>query len=79
MKNITISVADDVYRAARIRAAEDGTSVSALVARYLASLAGLDVERNRLEVQQRRVQREIERFSAGDRLGRDELHGRAVR
>ena len=79
MKNITISVADDVYRDARIRAAQDGTSVSALVARYLASLAGLDVVKKRLEEQQRRVQREIERFSAGDRLGRDVLHGRAVR
>jgi predicted CopG family antitoxin len=79
VKNITISVADDVYRAARIRAAEDGTSVSALVARYLASLAGLDVEKKRLEEQQRQVQREIKRFRAGDRLGRDELHDRAVR
>ena len=79
MKNITISVADHVYRAARIRAAEDGTSVSALFARYLASLAGLDVEKKRLEEQQRRVQREIKRFQAGDRIGRDELHDRAVR
>lgn len=79
MKNITISVADDVYRAARIRAAETGTSVSALVGRYLASLAGLDVETTRLEAQQRRVQREIKRFRAGDRLGRDELHRRAIR
>jgi len=49
------------------------------VARYLASLAGLDVEKKRLEEQQRRVQRKIKRFSAGDRLGRDELHDRAVR
>ena len=74
-----ISVTDDVYRAARIRAAEAGTPVSALVAPYLASLASLDVEKKRLEEQQRRVQHEIERFSAGDRLGRDELHDRAVR
>jgi len=33
--NITVSVPDDVYRAARIRAAEQGSSVSALVAEYL--------------------------------------------
>ena len=79
VKNITVSVADDVYRAARIRAAGDGTSVSALVARYLTSLAGLDVEKKRLEAQQRRVQREIRHFRAGDRLGRDEIHDRAVR
>ena len=79
MKNITISVPDDVYRAARIRAAEHGTSVSALVGRYLGSLSGIDAETRRLEAQQRRVQREIERFSARDRLGRDEIHDRAVR
>ena len=79
MKNITISVADDVYRAARIRAAETGTSVSALVGHYLASLAGLDAETARLEAQQRRVQREIRHFRAADRLGRDEIHDRAVR
>jgi hypothetical protein len=79
VKNITIAVADDVYRAARVRAAETGTSVSALVGRYLASLAGLDVETTRLEAQQRRVQREIKRFRAADRLGRDEVHDRAVR
>ena len=79
MKNITVSVADDVYRAARIRAAEDGTSVSALVARYLSSLAGLESEKRRLEEQQRRVQREITQFRAVDRLSRDEIHDRAVR
>ncbi len=39
MKNITVSVSDDVYRAARIAAAEQGTSVSALVSRYLGELA----------------------------------------
>jgi hypothetical protein len=79
VKNITISVADTVYRAARIRAAETGTSVSALVGRYLASLAGLEAETARLEAQQRRVQREIRHFRAADRLGRDEIHDRAVR
>ena len=39
MKNITVSVPDDVYRDARIRAAERGSSVSALVAEYLRSLS----------------------------------------
>lgn len=40
MKNITIAVDDDTHRAARIRAAELGTSVSALVKSYLQDLAG---------------------------------------
>lgn len=38
MKNITVSVDDEVYRRSRIKAAEKRTSVSALVREYLASL-----------------------------------------
>jgi plasmid stability protein len=79
VKNITVAVPDHVYRAARIRAAEDGTSVSALVRRYLDSLADVDAEFTRLEAQQKRIQREVVLFSARDRLDRDELHRRAVR
>jgi plasmid stability protein len=79
MKNITVSVPDDVYRAARIRAAERGRSVSALVGEYLRSLSDAEAEFSRLEAQQRQVQAEIDTFRAGDRLGRDEIHDRAVR
>ena len=78
MKNITVSVPDDVYRDARIRAAERGSSVSGLVAEYLRSLSEQDSEFTRLEAQQRQVQDQIVRFRAGDRLDRDEIHGRAV-
>ena len=79
MKNITVAVPDDVYRAARIKAAERGTSVSALVGEYLRSLSEREDEFARLEAQQRRVQRRIERFRASDRLDRDAIHARAVR
>ena len=79
MKNITVTVPDDVYRTARIRAAERGTSVSALVGEYLRSLSERATEFARLEAQQQQVQREIERFRARDRLDRDQLHDRAVR
>ncbi|MGH3995175.1 MAG: hypothetical protein ACRDSN_22260 [Pseudonocardiaceae bacterium] len=79
MKNITVSVPDDVYRAARIRAAEQGSSVSALVAGYLRSLSEREGEFVRLEAQQRQVQDEVDRFRARDRLDRDEVHERAVR
>lgn len=79
MKNITISVPDEVYRDARIRAAEQDSSVSALVAEYLRSLSDRESEFTRLEAQQRQVQSEIQRFRAGDRLDRDELHARALR
>jgi hypothetical protein len=40
MKNITIAIDDETYRAARIYAAEMGTSVSALVKAYLQGLSG---------------------------------------
>jgi hypothetical protein len=78
VKNITLAVPDDVYRAARIRAAEEGRSISALVADYLRSLSGRGVEFARLEDQQRRIQDEITGFRASDRLARDEVHDRAV-
>jgi plasmid stability protein len=78
--NITVSVPDDVYRAARIRAAEKGSSVSALVAGYLRSLSDREAEFKRLEAQRKRIQSQIDpRFSARDRLSRDEAHERAVR
>jgi hypothetical protein len=35
VKNITLTIDDETYRAARIRAAEENTSVSALVKRLL--------------------------------------------
>ncbi len=79
MTNITVSVPEDVYRAARVRAAEQGSSVSALVADYLRSLSDREAAFVRLEAQQQRVQRQIERFSARDRLDRGALHERAVR
>jgi plasmid stability protein len=79
MKNITVSVPDDVYRAARIRAAERGSSVSALVAEYLRSLSGRDAALARSRANWREVAAEIEDFRGGDRLGREELHERALR
>jgi plasmid stability protein len=79
MKNITVTVPDDVYRNARIRAAERGTSVSSLVAEYLRSLSGREAEFSRLEAKQQQIQSQISRFRARDRLDRDQLHDRAVR
>ena len=79
MKNITVSVPDDVYRAARVEAAQRDTSVSALVVAYLERLSRRMEEFSRLEALQREVQAEIGQFRAGDRLGRDEVHDRAVR
>ena len=40
MKNVTITIDDETHRAARIRAAEMGTSLSALVKDYLPATLG---------------------------------------
>lgn len=79
MANITVSVPEDVYRAARIRAAEQDTSVSALVAAYLRSLSAQDAEFEQLAAQQTHIVSKIQRFNATDRLSRDEVHERGVR
>lgn len=78
MANITVTVPDEVYRAARISAAEKGSSVSALVADYLRSLSNREAEFERLRAQQKRIIAGIKNFSASDRLSRDELYDRAA-
>ena len=75
MKKITVTVTDETHWWARIRAAESGTSVSALVRRYLVDLAG-ESEFERLEKLERTLRERIEAFSASDRPSRDEIHGR---
>lgn len=79
MRNITVAVPDEVYRQARVQAAEQGRSVSALVAQFLSTLGDAGGKFERLLSQQEEVLAEIEDFRAGDRLRRDELHDRAVR
>jgi hypothetical protein len=78
VKNITVSVPDHVYRDARVAAAHRDTSVSALVVGYLEQLSGRMNEVARLEALQREVQAEIGQFRGAGRLGRDEIHDRAV-
>ena len=78
MKNITVSLDDEVYRRVRIKAAELDTSVSALVKKYLVNFAGQETDFER----RRRLQDEIlakvrgRGFSASDPWTRDEVHER---
>lgn len=76
MKNITVSVPDDVYRRARIRAAERDTSVSGLVREFLQRLDEGAADFERRTQLQAEVVRSLERFRGGDRLKRDDLHDR---
>lgn len=49
MKNITVSVDEETYRLSRIRAAEEGTSVSALVRAFLRDLVNSETAESRFE------------------------------
>lgn len=81
VKNITVSVSDDAYRAARVAAAEQGTSVSALVRSYLESVSRQDDEFLRLERLQNAALARIARrggLDMGENLTREQLHHRGV-
>jgi plasmid stability protein len=78
VKNITVSVDDETYRRARIKAAEQDTSVSALVKRFLTDLAAGESEAERLKREERALRARIGAFSAADRLSRDDLHSRGA-
>ena len=83
MKNITVSVDEETYRLSRVRAAEAGTSVSALVRGFLQDLVrGEDPESrfDRLRRLQDETLKAIQARDAGlraaDNLSRDALHER---
>jgi uncharacterized protein YdaU (DUF1376 family) len=76
VRNITVSVDDDTYRRARRKAAEQDTSVSALVRQFLTELASDESEAERLKREERALRSRIRAFSAADRLSRDDVHAR---
>lgn len=76
MKNITVSVDEDIYRRARIKAAERDTSVSALVKNFLVELSLEEPDTGRLEREERELRTRIRAFTAGNRLSREDAHRR---
>jgi plasmid stability protein len=78
MKNITVSVDDETYRRARIKAAERDTSVSGMVREFLNGVAGEETEFERLEQKELELRKRIKEFSGSDRLSRDEIHDRSM-
>ena len=79
MPNVTVSLPEDVYRRARIRAAEQNTSVSALVRQFLTEIGTAETDFERRRRLQDEVLGTVGTFSARGRLSRDEVHSRAVR
>ncbi len=76
MKNVTVSLDDESYRNARIRAAEMGRSLSALVRDYLETLGAEESEFERLHREELELRKKIIGFSGKDLLSRDEIHER---
>lgn len=76
MKNITVSVEDEVYRRARIKAAEESTSVSAMVKAFLVQVTSEESDMERRKRLQRETIASIHAFSARDRLNREQVHDR---
>ena len=76
MKNVTVSLDDETYRRARVKAAERDTSLSALVRGYLISLGEEETDFERRKRLQDQVLLSIVAFHAKDRLSRDQAHDR---
>lgn len=78
MKNITVTVDDETYRRARVKAAEHETSVSAVVRDFLVEFANGESAADRLRREERALRARIVGFRAGDRMSRDDVHARHV-
>ena len=76
MRNITVSLDDDLVRRAKIRAATEDSSVSAVVRRFLEDYARGKSEFEQLRDEEIKLREQITHFNASDRLDRDELHDR---
>jgi cell division protein FtsB len=76
MKTITVSVDDETYRRASLRAAQRGTSVTALVGQYLTELAASECDFEQLKREEQELRARIRGFNGGDRLSRDAVHER---
>ena len=86
MRNITVSVDEETYRLARVRAAQSDTSVSALVREFLEELVHGETREERfarLKRKQDEILAEIRASGRGlraeDILSRDELYDRDAR
>lgn len=86
MKNITLKIDEETYRKARVRAAEAGTSVSAVVRQYLSHFASGeedDAHARRVESLRQLYARADARATSRKRpvkpLSRDEIYSERLR
>ena len=76
VKNVTVSLDETTYRRARLRAAEAGRSLSALVREFLQTIGSTETDFERLHRQEKDLRERITGFSASPLLAREELHER---
>lgn len=76
MKRLTISVDDETYRRAQLKAAARNTSVSALVRQFLTEIGRDKSETERLKSEEMLLRDRIVAFRAGDRTDRIFAHER---
>lgn len=83
MKNVTVSLDDETYRRARVRAAEAGRSLSAMVRECIQGLGERETEFERLKRQEyalrARMDAEGKGLIASENLSREELYERGSR
>lgn len=78
MANVTVSIDADVLRRARVRAAQEGTSVNAVIADYLGRYADVDDAAIALsEILELAATSDSGSGPGGRRWTREDLHDRA--
>lgn len=76
MANVTISLDEDLLRRARVRAAESGTSVNAVLREFIESWAGKSAHRADAVASLLKRSSRSTSARAGRRWTRDEIHER---
>ncbi len=80
MKNITVTVGDDIYHKARVCAAERKSTISALVKDFLTKIVEEESSFERLQREEDELRQNMRQegfiFSAEDSCSREDLHDR---
>ncbi|MDQ3196276.1 MAG: hypothetical protein M3Q32_07895, partial [Pseudomonadota bacterium] len=65
MKNVTVSIPEEIYRRSRVKAAADNTSVSKVVSQFLDSYGAEEERIAAARAQMETLFRKVKRFGVG--------------
>jgi plasmid stability protein len=77
MRNITVTLDDALIRRAKVRAAAEDSTVTAVVRRFLEAYANGEMVFEQLQAQEEAIFARLDRttnFRGSDRLSRDDVH-----